>query len=220
MIAAVIAALLLGQTQVPQGSDPVFASASPTRPGESGRAARERTASDPASLVEMQAFGRCAAKRVPAKAAALLQMDYTTPQYQQALRKIALSNTSCVPGKHGRFAPVLFAGALAEGLLSNTNDLAGALAYDPSKTAVKTLGETDLIAHCVARTAPREVTALFATPAASDAEGAAIRTLAPTVEACVAKGQTARFNRAGLRAILATASYRIVEANRAPAGAS
>ncbi|GAA0442907.1 MULTISPECIES: hypothetical protein [Sphingomonas] len=219
MIATSIAALLLGQTQVPQESAPSLASASPNPAGETARPARARTAADPASLAEMQAFGRCAARRAPAKAAALLQMDYTTPQYQQALRKLALSNASCSPGKQGRFAGVLFAGAVAEELLSHAGNLPEALAYDPAKTAVKTLGETDRTANCVARTASREVAALFATPVASEAERAAIRTLTPVVETCMAKGQTARFNYPGLRAILATASYRIVEAGRTSAAA-
>jgi hypothetical protein len=217
MIAVGIVALMLAQTQFPQQSDPPFVSASPTRPGENAQAARERSAADPASVAQMQAFGRCAARRLPVKAAALLRMDYTTPQYQQALKRLALSNSSCVPRKQGRFAGVLFAGALAEELLSHTDKLADALAYDPGDPAVKAITETDLIAACVARTAPREVAGLFATPVASDAEKAAMRELSPVVEKCVATGQRARFNRPGLRAILATASYRIVEAGRGAA---
>lgn len=217
MIAAAIAALMLAQAQPSQPSEPAVVPASTPPSGESARAARDRPAADPASLAEMQEFGRCAARRRPAKAAALLQMDYTTPQYQQALKRLAMSNSSCAPHQQGRFAGVLFAGALAEELLSHTDGLADALTYHPGDPTVQTISETDLIAACVARTAPGEVAGLFATPAASAAETAVMRTLAPAVEKCVATGQRARFNHPGLRAILATASYRIVEAGRGSA---
>ncbi|MFC3213003.1 hypothetical protein [Novosphingobium panipatense] len=42
--------------------------------------------------------------------------------------------------------------------------------------------------------------------------------LLPVVQQCVPKDQQAQFNRAGLRAILATASYRMVEAARNTGG--
>ena len=210
MIGAVLVTLMLVQSQTPQLSDPPFEPASPTRPGEFRPQLAERVPTDPASVTRMQALGRCVAHRLPIKAAAVLRMDFNTPQYRYELRKLALSDHSCMPrGKQARFAGVLFAGALAEGLLSRNANVADALTYDPSKPTVKALSDSDLVASCVARRSPRDVAALFATPAASAAEATAIRGLTPVVENCVAAGQQARFNRPGLRAILATASYRI-----------
>ncbi|MBB5713555.1 hypothetical protein [Sphingomonas aerophila] len=212
MIGAVLVTLMLAQSQIPQQSDPPYVSASPTRPGEAQRPFAGRMPSDPASLVQMQAFGRCVARHAPTKAAALLRMNFTEPQFGSAVRKLAWSDNGCVPrGKRAQFAPELFAGAMAEELLSHTTNMASALTYDPSRPPVKAMNDSDLVASCVARTSPRDVAALFATPPASAAEATAIRGLTPVVERCVADGRQARFNKPGLRAILATAFFRIVQ---------
>ncbi len=115
---------------------------------------------------------------------------------------------------------MIFTSALAEQLLSHTDDLAGALAYHPARRAVKTLSETDFIASCIARTSPKDVARLFATPAASAAEASVFGDLTPVIRQCVTTGQQARFNRAGLRAILTTAAYRIIEPNQPHATSS
>ena len=211
MIGAVLVTLMLAQSQTPQQSDPPYVSASPTRIGEARtRSARSVTA-DSTSAIRMQALGRCVAQRLPTESAALLRMNVATPQYRYAARMLAWSDRGCMQGRQARFAPELFAGALAEGLLSRTADVATALTYDPAKPPVKAIDDNDLVASCVARTSPRDVAALFATPAASAAEATAIRGLTPVIGQCVTTGRQARFNRPGLRALLATASFRIVQ---------
>jgi len=218
MIGSALVALLLAQSQIPQQSDPPYTSTSPTRLGDNMPRPQERSPTDPASVVQMQEFGRCVARHLPTRAAAVLRMDFTAAPFGEALRKLAHADLGCMPrGKQARFAPVLFAGALAEELLSRNGDLTVALTYDPAKAPVKAISESDMVASCVARTSPGEVAGLFATRAASDAESVAIRALVPAVQQCVSTGQQARFNRPGLRAILATASYRIVQSGNAPA---
>ncbi|MBB5711636.1 hypothetical protein [Sphingomonas xinjiangensis] len=216
MIGLVLLPLFAAQSQTPQLPQQAYVSRSPTRLGDNMPRPEQSPRLDPASVAQMQAFGHCVAMRQPAKSAALLQMDFNTPQYTRALKKLASSESSCI-GRSAkvRFAGVLFAGALAEQLLARTDNLAGALAYDPAKPSVKTFSLTDYVAACVARTSPEKVAALLVTPAVSEAEQAAISQLAPVVEQCVPAGQQARFNRPGLRAILAAASYRMVEAGRA-----
>lgn len=187
---------------------------------DSNRHLQDSPRSDPASVVEMQAFGRCVARHQPKKAATLLRMDFTAPEYNRAMRKLAFGEPSClqpgIAGVRARFSLVLFAGALAEQLLSRIENLATRLVYDPAKPAVKTFSPTDYMAACASRTASDKVARLFATAATSAAEAAALAELTPTVQRCLPAGQTARFNRPGLRAILATATYRMVEANKAP----
>lgn len=214
MIGIVLGALL-GQSQIPQLPQQAYVSRSPTQPGDNLPQARAQAPSDRASVVRMQAFGQCVARRRPAQAAALLRMDFNTVEQRRALEKLAFSESDCIGrNRRAKFAGVLFAGALAEQLLSRTENLAAALAYDPAKPPVKALSESDYVASCVARTSPDKVAGLLAVPAASDAEKAALSGLAPIVQQCIRTGQQARFNRPGLRAILATASYRLVEAGR------
>ncbi|WP_313536302.1 hypothetical protein [Sphingomonas sp.] len=212
--------MILGQTQTPQVPQQTYQSRSPTIPGEAMARAQQTTALDPVAIRKMQAFGKCVAQRHPQQAAALLQMDFTSPQYQQGLRKLAISQKGCLGGNvRAQFAGVVFAGALAEQLLASTGDLASALTYDPAKAAVKTFSPSDYIAACVARTAPKDVAGLLAAPVATDTERNAIRQLVPVVQQCTSNGQQARFNQPGLRAILATASYRIVMASKKNAAA-
>lgn len=216
MIGLVLVSLFAAQSQTPQIPQQAYVSRSPTRLGDNAPRPEHSARVDPASVAQMQAFGQCVAQRQPAKSAALLQMDFNTPQFTRALKKLAFSESGCMRRSgRARFAGVLFAGALAEQLLARTDNLAGALAYDPAKPSVKTFSVTDYVAACVARTSPEKVAGLLAVPAASDAEGAAISQLSPVVQQCVPAGQQARFNRPGLRAILATASYRMVETGRA-----
>lgn len=168
---------------------------------------------DDAAVMRMQTYGRCAAQRQPSKAAAVLRMDFRTPEYRSALTKLATSEASCMgPDAKARFGSVLFAGALAEQLLGRHRDLAAALTFDPGRRPVQTFSQSDYMAACVARTSPEKVARLFATRWTSDAEKAAMTDLMPAVRACAPKGERFRFNLPGLRAILATASYRIAEA--------
>lgn len=78
-----------------------------------------------------------------------------------------------------------------------------------------TFSPSDYIAACVARTAPQKIATLLSTRATTGAEKLAMGELLPTVKECMPKGQEAHFNQPGLRAILATASYRIVQAGKA-----
>lgn len=216
MIGLVLLSLFAAQDQTPQIPQQEYVSRSPSRLSDNISPARKTSALDAASVAQMHAFGTCVAQRQPARSAALLKMDFNTPQFSQALKKLAFSESRCIGrNTRARFAGVLFAGALAEAFLERTDNLAGALAYEPGKPAVKTFSVTDYIAACVARSAPDKTSVLLSAPAASEAEKTAISQLKPVVEQCTPAGQQARFNNPGLRAILATSAYRIVEAGKA-----
>ena len=57
--------------------------------------------------------------------------------------------------------------------------------------------------------APGESAALFRSEVMSDAEKAALTAIAPQLSGCVPKGTQFKTNRAGLRALLALAAYRV-----------
>ena len=78
----------------------------------------------------------------------------------------------CVPaGSRLAIGGVLFAGGLAENLLRRGGalaDLSGFVALDPARPAIVSRDETELMALCVVRASPAEVSALLQTPPASD----------------------------------------------------
>ncbi|MDP3906053.1 hypothetical protein [Novosphingobium sp.] len=75
------------------------------------------------------------------------------------------------------------------------------------------------MAECVTRAAGAPVRALFATPAASQAELAALQAVAPSLAGCLPAGQTIGFDRMTLRGALAVAYYRLASAAQ-PSGAA
>lgn len=133
-IGLVLVGLCLAQGQSLMPSEQgYFLEAAPEQ-GSDKQGSKKRRPADIASVAHMQAYGRCVAQRQPAKAAAILGMDFTKPEYRRALKKLAISEASCLKGSsRAEFAGVLFAGALAEQLLTRTNDLGAALVYDPGK---------------------------------------------------------------------------------------
>ena len=75
------------------------------------------------------------------------------------------------------------------------------------------------MAECVTRAAGAPVRALLATPAASQAELAALQAVAPSLAGCLPAGQTIGFDRMTLRGALAVAYYRLASAAQ-PTGAA
>jgi hypothetical protein len=176
--------------------------------------------SSPGARASIDRFGRCAAQRSPAYAAETLARDFTTHTYRSALRNLARANEGCFGQRRGRMrsADLLFAGALAEGLLAaDPTPLNARLARAATRPAIPALSGSDLIAICVVRSVPDDVARLFATPVASEGETAALASLEPALAACNGTGQAFDVSGPGRRAILATAAFRTVRAAQAPA---
>lgn len=163
----------------------------------------------------MHEFGRCAAQRSPDMAARTLSMNFTSTAYRNAMSQLSRNNEGCLDGaRRMRGAGLLFAGALAEGLLDRGEaPLNARLARAATGAATPAYSPSDRVAICVVRSVPDQVATLFDTAPASDGEEAAMQQLLPAFEMCAQGGPQVRGNEAGLRAMLATAAFRSVGAD-------
>lgn len=169
----------------------------------------------PAARRELEQFAGCIVGNNPGEAARVLRMDFTTGAYSRALRMLSQDNRDCFRYRGSmRSAGLLFAGELAESLLeSDSAPLVSRLAKASAGEATPSYSFTDKVAICVVRSVPNDVAALFATARGSAEETAGLDALATPMAMC-ARAANARqpiaVNPAGLRAMLATASYRSI----------
>ena len=164
-----------------------------------------------AAIVE---FGRCVVKESPAKAHSVLTRDFRTAEYRAGLKVLATVNETCFPQRgRMRAGGLPFAAAMAEAmLLKGEAPLNVRLARAGIGKAAPTYAPSDAVAMCVARSVPDQVAALFATPIASEAEAKAANDLGVAVKLCSPRDTALDLQPYGLRAILATASYRLLAA--------
>ena len=168
----------------------------------------------PTERAAIAEFGRCVAKESPAKAHSILTTDFRTEEYRAGLKVLAKVNETCFKQRgRMRAGGLPFAAAMAEAmLLKGEGALNVRLARAGIGKAAPTYAPSDAVAMCVARSVPDQVAALFATPIASEAEAKAASDLSVAVNLCTPKGVTTDLQPYGLRAILATASYRLLAA--------
>ena len=161
---------------------------------------------------KMLEFGRCAAERSPDMAARTLSMNFTSTAYRNGISQLSRNNEGCLRGaRRMRGAGLLFAGALAEGLLDRGEaPLNVRLARAATGAATPAYSPSDRVAICVVRSVPDQVASLLDTAPASDGEEAAMQQLLPAFEMCAQSGPRISSNEAGLRAMLATAAFRSV----------
>lgn len=164
----------------------------------------------PLAVQKVFKFSRCIALRVPTRAANALALDYRTPEYGEALRKLAGSQLGCVGQGYLHFNRMLMAGGMAETLLKRDGD--GLSARLQGAVTVQARDDIEYTGLCVVRAAPDAVAALFATDPTSAEEKTALSALTPLLPGCVRNGLQVRFNRHGLRAVVALAAYRIAHA--------
>jgi hypothetical protein len=186
-----------------------------------------RSFDEPATVEDRRAllsFARCVVVNQSARARALVVDDYRSEAYRTTLRQLAIGQNACLPpASRLRFAGVLFAGNLAETLLRGAvtrGTLANRVAFNAAAAPFQARGEGEVMGLCVVRAAPAETEALLATAHGSEQEAAAARAITPHISPCLAAGSTLRFNRPGLRALLALAAYRLVRHNAATAVAA
>lgn len=177
----------------------------------------DREATTPEEIRILARFSNCVARFNPTRGRALLALDFRTEQYRRELVQLARANYECLrDGGRLGFGGVLFAGGLAENLLRRGGalaELSAFVAHDPARPAIAARDETELMALCVVRASPAEVSALLQTDPTSYEEGEALRALMPDFNSCLSANSSVRVNRLSSRAILALAAYRLVDHN-------
>lgn len=164
---------------------------------------------------ELEQWAACVARKNPGEASRVLTMDFTSGAYGRALRMLSESDRECIRFRGTiRSAGLLFAGELAETLLERDDDpLVRRLTLAAGSPATQSFSFTDKVAICVVRSVPSDVASLFATQRGSAEETRALEALATPMAMCAQAAGTKKqlaINPAGLRAMLATASYRSV----------
>jgi hypothetical protein len=168
----------------------------------------------PTERAAIAGFGRCVAQESPAKVHSVLTSDFRSSEYRNGMKVLAKVNEGCFR-KRGkmRAGGLPFAAAMAEAMLQKGEaPLNVRLARAALGKSAPTFAPSDAIAMCVARSAPDQVAALFATPIASNGEAKAANDLSLAVKLCSPNGVSVDIQPFGLRAILATASYRLLAA--------
>ena len=113
-----------------------------------------------------------------------------------------------------RSSELILAGAIAERLIEREGGPVNVrLARAALRPATPTFSLSDRAANCVVRSVPDDVARLFDSEVAGDSEAAAADALRPVLAACLGTGQPVEATAAGLRAILATAAFRELDAD-------
>lgn len=168
--------------------------------------------STPEARETLYQTAQCLAKASAAEARALLKMDFRAPTYRTKMDRLFDNNRSCVKARWIRSNRLLVAGDLAEALLaSNTQKVNVRLAGLAPEQAVTPRTPADAAVMCVARSDPNGVGALFSTKVASADESKAASALSFVLSRCNQTGKTISASPSGLRAMLATATYRLLE---------
>lgn len=160
-----------------------------------------------ANPAAMHAFGHCAAERSPKDVTYLLDQDYRTPGYNQALKALAKSQARC-PGAATAAGGAVFAGILAEELLEygrTPKQVAAVIGKAPKKPMRS--NDVDPAALCLVRANPGGTAQLLSTGYGSKEEGAAFKALAPAFNACL-KGHKLNMGGTELRSFVALAAFR------------
>jgi hypothetical protein len=177
---------------------------------------------DTAARVALHQFGQCVASTEPVEAARVMALDFTSTRYRTALRLLAdEANRDCGRdtigiGNEMRSGNLLMAGAIAEGLLASGPDPVNVQLVRAAAQQAETYSPTDAVAQCLARSLPDQTGALFATVPGSAEEATAVAALQAAVPLC---GQAANVRERmelsdpALRAMVATAAFRLVAAN-------
>ena len=174
--------------------------------------------SDAEGVQRVQQVGRCVARSEPQMVHELILTDHRSREYKKRVSAISRKQSECIreAGGNWRSSGLLYVGALAEGALHERrvlDDLAAKTAYDASRPPIETESPGDLMGYCIVRKDPAQVVALLKTDAASDAELAALKAMAPSLSGCVPANSKSDFTREALRALIALNAYRLYAHN-------
>ncbi len=172
---------------------------------------------DRVSRVALEQWAGCIARANAAETTRVLTMDFTAPTYGRAMLLLSQESKSCFKFRGTlKAAGLLFAGELAEALLERPGDpLLTRLVQAAGGPATQSFSFTDKVAICTVRSAPNDVAQLFTTERDSEQEAAALQAISNTMGMCARVAEARKplsINPAGLRAMLATATFRTLEA--------
>ena len=167
------------------------------------------------ALKAIHNFGACVVEMTPKGAEEILDLDFTTKDYQERLRALGKGHGRCMlPEWRMETSRVLFAGALAEGLIHSEvkpSELPAKLAFDPQRAAIAARSETETMALCTVMESPQATSELLATEPATKEEHEAMSRIVAVLPNCLKKDASLTLNPPALRSILALAAWRIVE---------
>ncbi|MDE8654166.1 hypothetical protein [Novosphingobium album (ex Liu et al. 2023)] len=170
-------------------------------------------------LEAMYNYARCVVSLSPAGAEKALALETQSPEYRDALMRLGKGHGQCLAGSsvsHFEMGGVLFAGTLAEVLLQRKwNEQTLATTLHPPEPAVEARSEIEYTGMCLALGNPQGTSALVFSDPGSAAADEKLKSLAQQLATCVHQGKTLRINKAGLRAIIALAAYRLAGLNTA-----
>jgi len=158
-------------------------------------------------------LARCIFVAEPNRARLLLTMAPRDPRYAVTFQHVIERNACLAYGTISTNDRV-FKGSLAEFVL--LRDLAGAplaahVAYDPSRPPIRATDEGEIMSICVVRALPQQVETLLRTEPSSRGETVALQAIGPALPGCLRRGARAELDRSSLRAMLASAAFRLTE---------
>jgi hypothetical protein len=163
-------------------------------------------------------FGACAAERTPQGARDVLALDYRSPEYGKRMRAFIKGHDYCIPFNGAMSsARLLFAGAVAEGLLKSDlkqSDLRRRLAFDPQRDVIAARSPAEAMALCSVLGAPEITVKILNTEPATPDETQAMKPLGGVLTQCLKQGTQMTLNKPALRSLLALAAWRIVTTPR------
>ena len=165
--------------------------------------------------IAAQDFGACVADTSAVVARDVLKRDFTTRAYDRSLRRLIGGTEDCLRRRGSmRSSSLILAGAIAERLIEREDGPINVrLARAALRPSAPTFSVSDRAANCVVRSVPDDVARLFESEVAGDAETTMTDQLRPVLAACLGTGQPIEATPAGLRAILATAAFREINAD-------
>ncbi|VVT16384.1 hypothetical protein [Erythrobacter sp. EC-HK427] len=184
-------------------------------------AAAQQERNERMQRLAVEAWTACMADEFPEDVRRLLTMDYRTDEYRRLMqdmgdRRISERCFRAMPRAYRRIelGGLPFAGGLAEQAMETVEEpsLLIRLSMAVIGNQPETYSYTDQVANCMVTGAPNLVADLFATEVASDAEVGAFAQLAPVQAICTQNGEAIEASAIAMRAMLATASYRILAA--------
>ena len=174
----------------------------------------------PDGRAALAAFAGCIVQSSAGKVQSTLTRDFRTTGYRQELKALSVNNQDCLRNWNGvqqarRFklqaGGLPFAAALAEAMMKRGEGPLNVRLLRAAGTDAPTYSPADKVAMCLARSDADHVAALLTSPIASDAETKAADALTPALKAC-SQGTSVVLEPYGLRAIVATVSYRLLAA--------
>jgi hypothetical protein len=168
--------------------------------------------STPEARVTLYKAASCLAKASRGEASSLLKMDFRSPTYRAKMDRLFGNNRECITARWIKSNRLLVAGDLAENLLAGSQEKVNVrLAKLPADVTISPRTPTDAVAFCVARSDPNGVAKLFSTSVASAQEASAATALGVALNRCNQTGKAISTSPSGLRAMVATATYRLLE---------